>query len=353
MVLRELQYIFIPLVIAYFLFFAFEPLNKLLRKYKIPSGITVLIDLILILGVIYGFSRVIFDQFSKFGAQLPIYEQKLNNIVRNTSFKLGIKDVFFTQFELDSILSRIDYGGLAGDFFTTTVSLFATVFFVIFFFIFISSGHNKVIDAFKNRFVEKNIKKIKKKIKKDSSQELFDNESGNDIEEFYHHKEEVVENTFRSITGQIQKYVSTKFYISIIAGVVIGSILWLFNIDFVIVWAVFAILFNYIPNLGSIVVVGLPSLMALIQYESFSYAFLILVVLIVAINIIGNYLEPKIFGDNLGLNPLVILFSLLLWGYIWGIVGMFLSVPLTAVIKIIISNSSSKNLKFITHLMDY
>ncbi len=351
-VLRELQYIFIPLIIAYFLFFAFEPLNKFLKKYRIPSGITVLVDIALILGIMYGFSKVIFDQFSMFGEQLPIYEIKLNNIVRSTSVKLGIKDPNFTNFELDKILSTIDYGGLVGDFFTTTISLMATVFFVIFFFVFISSGHNKVINAFKDRFVEKKIKKLKKKIEKDQTAYLLEDDIEEDKEEFIHQKEEMVENTFKSITDQIQKYIATKFYISIIAGFVVGAILWLFNIDFVIVWAVFAVLFNYIPNLGSIVVVGLPTLMTLIQFESFSYALLILIILIVSINVIGNYIEPKIFGDNLGLNPLVILFSLLLWGYIWGIVGMFLSVPLTAVIKIIISNSNSKNLRFMTHLMD-
>jgi AI-2 transport protein TqsA len=68
-------------------------------------------------------------------------------------------------------------------------------------------------------------------------------------------------------------------------------------------------------------------------------------------NIVGNIIEPKIFGDRLGLNPLIILLSLLIWGYVWGVVGMFLAVPLTAILKIILSNSSSKNMKFITSLM--
>jgi predicted PurR-regulated permease PerM len=95
----------------------------------------------------------------------------------------------------------------------------------------------------------------------------------------------------------------------------------------------------------------LPSLMALVQYESFGYAIFLALVLIIVQNIIGNIIEPKIFGDRLGLNPLVILLSLLLWGYIWGIIGMFLSVPLTAIIKIVFSNSSSKNMRFITNLM--
>jgi AI-2 transport protein TqsA len=91
--------------------------------------------------------------------------------------------------------------------------------------------------------------------------------------------------------------------------------------------------------------------MTLIQYGSFGYTFLVGSILIVVQNIIGNLFEPKIFGDRLGLNPIVILLSLMLWGYLWGIVGMFLSVPLTAVLKIIISNSSSKNMHFIANLM--
>ena len=95
----------------------------------------------------------------------------------------------------------------------------------------------------------------------------------------------------------------------------------------------------------------LPGLMAFVQFESFGLALFICAIMISVQNIIGNFLEPKIFGDSLGLNPLVILLSLLLWGYIWGIVGMFIAVPLTAVIKIIISNSTSKNLNFLSHLM--
>ena len=113
----------------------------------------------------------------------------------------------------------------------------------------------------------------------------------------------------------------------------------------------FSLLLNFIPNIGSIFAVIFPSLMALIQYESFGYALIVAAVLIILQNIVGNLIEPKIFGDRLGLNPLVILVSLLVWGYLWGIVGMFLSVPLTAVIKIIVSNSSSKNMRFLTNLM--
>jgi len=91
--------------------------------------------------------------------------------------------------------------------------------------------------------------------------------------------------------------------------------------------------------------------MSIIQYDSIGYTLVILIVLIVVQNIIGNILEPKIFGYQLGINPMFILISLLMWGYTWGIIGMFMSVPLTAIIKIILSNANSKNLQFINKLM--
>ena len=91
--------------------------------------------------------------------------------------------------------------------------------------------------------------------------------------------------------------------------------------------------------------------MVLIQYESVGYTFVVGGILTIVQNLIGNIIEPKIMGDKLGLNPLIILLSLLVWGYVWGIAGMFLSVPLTAVVKIIISNSTSHNLQFLSDLM--
>ncbi len=91
--------------------------------------------------------------------------------------------------------------------------------------------------------------------------------------------------------------------------------------------------------------------MTLVQFESFGYTLIVAAIIISVQNIIGNIIEPKIMGERLGLNPLVILISLLIWGYIWGIVGMFLSVPLTAIIKIIFSRSHSETLTFISDLM--
>jgi predicted PurR-regulated permease PerM len=89
--------------------------------------------------------------------------------------------------------------------------------------------------------------------------------------------------------------------------------------------------------------------MAAIQFESLWPAFWILVILVVVDNILGNFVEPKLMGQGLGLSPLLVLFSLFFWGWLWGIAGMILAVPIIAIIKIILSNIPS--LRFIEALM--
>lgn len=353
-VLKELQHIFIPFVIAYVLFFFYEPLNNYLEKKRIPKGIVIFINIILTVSLLYGISRGIIDSLLQFSDQLPQFELKLNKIVSEVAKSIGIRDYYYTHFNLSRVLKKFDYASFAGGVFSSTLSIFTSVFLVLFFFIFISSGHDKVVDAIRARFVEKEIKSSLRKMKKDKNvegNEIITSTIDENIQTMTIQRELKLTRTFKDITEQIQKYIITKFLISISVGVVMGLLLWLFDVKFFIIWAAFAVILNFIPNIGSVIAVLLPVLMALIQYGSFSRALVIAVVLIVVQNIIGNILEPKIYGNRLGLNPLVILISLLMWGYLWGIVGMFLSVPLTAVLKIIISNSNSKNMRFISNLM--
>lgn len=353
-VLKELQHIFIPLVIAYFLFFVFEPLNKFLINKKIPSGLAILTDLVIIVGVFWAISRVILDSFSRLGQELPAYQEKLDSIVIRTAQSFGLNDAMFSEFNFQTILKDLDYGGIASGFFSSTLSLFSTVFFVLFFFIFVSTGHKNIIEAIKKRFVERNVKSSIKELKKKRKPEVdsqVEGRSKSDFEQLKQSKEEKIEGAFKNITQQIQGYIAAKFLISLLTGSLVGVILWLFGVDFAIVWAVLTFLLNFIPNIGSVIAVILPALMTLVQFESFGYTLLVSLIIVGVQNIIGNIIEPKIMGNRLGLNPLVILLSLLVWGYIWGIMGMFLSVPLTAIVKIAISNSNSKNMNFLSDLM--
>ena len=349
-VLKELQFIIVPLIIAYLLVFVFEPLNIFLIKKKIPQSIATLIDILIIIAFFWALSTFIIDSFSRLGEELPLYQQKLDKIVKTTAISFGIDDPFFTEFNIAQILSDLDYGGIASGLFSSTISIFSAGFFVLFFFVFVSSSHKHIIAAIKDRYIKSQAKISKKRLMKkvDDPEELNDKDR---LEIIKNERERRVEKTFKDITEQIQRYIATKFLISLLTGFLVGVVLWIFGVDFLIVWAVMAFFLNFIPNIGSILAVILPTVMTLIQYESVGYTVLVGGIISLVQNLIGNLVEPKIMGDKLGLNPLVILLSLLVWGYIWGIAGMFLSVPLTAVVKIIISSSNSPNLQFLSELM--
>jgi predicted PurR-regulated permease PerM len=336
------------------MFFFFEPLNNFFESKKIPMPFIIFIDLFLTVSLFYGISVIIIDRLGAFSVNLPMYEAKLNHIISTSAVSLGLKNRLITHFNISKILQSVDIGVLASGVFSSTLTIAASVLLILFFFIFINTGHNKIFEAIRMRYVEREIKSSLKQMKKElKSSKDKDSEDSRDevLETLTIQRELKLRKTFKDITEQVQRYIVTKFLISLSVGILVGFILWLFKIEFFIIWAFFALLLNFIPNVGSVFAVIMPSLMALVQYESFGYAALVAAVIIVVQNIIGNIIEPKIFGDRLGLNPLVILLSLLIWGYIWGIVGMFLAVPLTAIAKIILSNSSSKNLRFITNLM--
>jgi len=226
--------------------------------------------------------------------------------------------------------------------------------FVLFFYIFIVLGHENIYEAIKKRFLNSHVHShiLPDEIKKTIPIEGVETPQDEAVKfSLGNEEEKSLQQTFNDINTQVQKYVVTKFLISLASASTEGLIIWLFGVDFAIVWAVIIFALNFIPNIGSLIGIGFPLLMALVQFDSIIYVLILAAVLITVDTILGNIVEPKVFGDTLGLNPLVVLFALLLWGYIWGAIGAILSVPLTSVIKIIVSRSDSPNLKFINDLM--
>ena len=355
-VLKELQHIFIPFVIAYFLFFLFNPLNNFCERKKIPLAVTVLIEVIIIGLLAWGVSFFIVDSFGRFSTELPVYEVKLNKIVSDTAVSLGINDPFLRNFSIQDLIASIDYKLLAGNIFNSTFSMLGNILFVLFFFIFVVTGHNTIYEAIKKRYVDKKVKPEIKKIKLNFGENAKTNSDvdhfiGNKFNIEKHEKEEKLANTFKEINEQIKKYIISKMLINFSAGIIVTVILSIFGVDFPIIWGMFTFLFNFIPTIGSAFALVLPVLMVIIQFGSLGYALLVALVIAGIQTLLFNFIEPAVVGKRLNLNPLLILLSLLVWGYIWGIVGMLLSVPLTAIIKIIISNSESRDLQFISDLM--
>ncbi len=155
----------------------------------------------------------------------------------------------------------------------------------------------------------------------------------------------VIEN----IDSQVQKYLAIKTGIGLVTGILVTVVLMLFEVDFAILFGFLAFLLNYIPNIGSIIATAFPVIIACFQFETLWPAFWILVILIIIQQIMGSFIEPRLMGEGLDLSPLLVLFFLFFWGWLWGIPGMILAVPIAAVIKIICSNIDG--LQFVAELM--
>ncbi len=133
----------------------------------------------------------------------------------------------------------------------------------------------------------------------------------------------------KELNEAIRAYVGVKFAASLATGLISYFVIDYAGVDFAIFWAFSIFALNFIPTIGSIVATILPSLMALVQFDDLS-PFLIVAIGVGLIQLcIGGLLEPKLYGDALNISPFVIIFSLILWGLLWGVVGMLLCVPIT------------------------
>lgn len=143
--------------------------------------------------------------------------------------------------------------------------------------------------------------------------------------------------TFEEIKRNIAKYVSTKLLLSLVTGGLSYIVFLIAGVDLAIMFAILTILLNFIPNIGSIIAVILPIPVLLLQFGFGWQTIMVIISTTLFQVIIGNILEPKVMGESMDLHPVTILLFLTFWGFIWGIPGMFLSVPITATLKIIFS----------------
>lgn len=131
----------------------------------------------------------------------------------------------------------------------------------------------------------------------------------------------------------VSHYLILKTAISLLTGSTVWLMLWLLDVRFALLWGVLAFALNYIPNIGSVIAAVPPILQVLIFNGSWEGAVVFGGYLLINL-LIGNMLEPRLMGRGLGLSTLVVFLSLIFWGWLLGIVGMLLSVPLTIVVKI-------------------
>ena len=142
-----------------------------------------------------------------------------------------------------------------------------------------------------------------------------------------------------SIQEQIQTYISVKALVSFVTALVSYGIMMSFDLAHSIVWAILIFILNFIPNIGSVIAIIFPVLMAVLQYpDNWGRVLTIFGTLSLVQMVVGNFVEPRLMGNRLNISPFVVLVSLAVFGAIWGVIGMFLSVPLTVILMIVFSH---------------
>lgn len=300
----------IPIIVALMLSFVFLPIiKKINSKTKIPWTVSTIIVILLFLVMFIGVSSLLVSGFRSIINEYPKYESKILNVYKVVASKFNLEfeegESFITN--LWKNLEVQKYAQRAAVFLSSGVASFGKSFFlIVVMMIFIEFEVNLTKEKMKTAFISKN---------------------------------ETFMKICRQVMNDTVRYVSIKFYISLATGILVFFSTWIIGMNFPIVWAFIAFIMNFIPVFGSIISVGTTTLFAVLQFSpEFAKPIFILIFLTTINMLLGNILEPRIEGKNLGLSPFAIIVSLSLWGYIWGFIGMILAVPLTVIIKIICEN---------------
>jgi predicted PurR-regulated permease PerM len=304
--MRASQPLLVPFLLSLFIsVIAAAPLFYLKDK-GVPGSIAMLfvITLIIVIGLVMGW--MIGGSLNDFTANLPKYQERLSGqSARLVTWLSG----WGLQLDLQMIKTIIDPGkamGMAGQVITGLGNVLAQAVLILITVIFMlieASAFQAKIHAIADD-PEASVKRID------------------------------------AITSSIKRYMTIKTSTSLLTGVMISFWLWILGVDYPVLWGLVAFLFNYVPNIGSIIAAVPAVLLALVQADP-QTAFWTAVGYLVVNNLVGNMIEPRFMGSGLGLSPLVVFISLVFWGWILGPVGMFLSVPLTMTLKIFLDSYES------------
>jgi predicted PurR-regulated permease PerM len=317
-ILKIAKPVLFPFFLAIFLSFILYPILDLLMRYKIPKAVAVLFIVLATFFIIYLMGALFYSSGKSFADEFPTYGQKIESILTSLFERLNI--LFSLNLESFKWFDQLDVnkvGNLLLDTLGGFLSFLTNLFLILLFMVFILAGRGQTQTKILRSFNKKDGQKLT---------EIRNN-----------------------IDAQIQRYLGIKTIISFITGLLATGVLLIFGVDFAVVWGFFTFILNYIPNIGSIIATALPVIIAVFQFDSLWTAIWILIILGSVQMTLGNFIEPRIMGHGLGLSPLVVVFSLVFWGWLWGLPGMILAVPIAAIIKIVISNIPS--LEFVSVLM--
>ena len=300
--------ILLPMAIAFLLWALLDAIRNFLLKHvpaqwPMSRGIVTFTALVILIAGNMLVLLVVVAQLEALSEAWPEYHAKLLPLVSDVSARLGMEEVP----RVATMLEKMDVGSVVGWAGSTAGSMFG----------------NLMLVALYLGFMLAEEKILTKKSRAFSSNPA---------------KSERIAGFSEEISGRIQLYIGMKTAVSALTGFLAYLLLLWVGVDFAALWGLLIFMLNFIPNVGSMLGVAFPALLSLIQFDGVT-PFLIVTFGLIVINFfVGNIVEPAYMGKELNLSPLMILFSLSAWGAVWGLAGMFLSVPLMVVTAIVCSH---------------
>lgn len=316
--LRLAKPVLVPFFLALFLSYAITPVLDFLIRNKIPKSVALTFILLVTFAFFYLVGALFFSSGKALAAELPSFNEMIKSVlagvdqvIKNPRLKTDIMN-WINGLNAETVGPVII--SVLGTFFSFTSELLV----IFVFMIFILAGRGR----------------MEKKV----------------VLAFSPEQATTVTRAVRRVDRQVQKYLAVKSLVNLVVGGLTAAITALFGLPFALVFGVLTFILNYIPNFGSIIATALPVLLAVFFFPTLGRAIGLVIILMAMHMAVGNILEPKLMGKGLALSPLLVIFTLFFWGWLWGIPGMILAIPILAVIKIILGNIPS--LKFLEALMD-
>jgi len=296
--LKEASQIVVPFMLSVFIAIICSPLQNTLRRYHVPTWLSIVFIVLIIVACLGSVGLLVAASLDDFSKQLPNYRTRFGSEMSAIFAQLNRLGINISYQQIKGYVDPSSLMTLFTNTLTSLGSVLTNVFVVIMIVVFI------LLEA----------AEIPKKL-------------SYALDDATHSMAKV-----NQFIATVNRYLMIKTLISIGTGVFVGVWVWAVGVDFPVLWGVCAFLLNFIPNIGSILAAIPAVFLAFVQLGSFEALITGLGFLLVNL-VMGNLIEPKFMGKGVGLSPLVVFLSLMLWGWVFGPVGMLLSIPLTIILK--------------------
>lgn len=291
--------IMVPFLLSAFIAIACSPLINWASKYKVPRWASVTLVILIIVVIGFMLAGLITQSLTEFRENMPIYREQLTGEFAWIISKLAVLNIIIDKDLLLSYLDPSSAMSVATGFLSGMGSVLSNLILILLTVIFMLFEAESMPKRIHVALSDPNMKMTH-------------------IDRFL---------------KSVNSYLAIKTLVSLATGLFIAVWLYFLGVDHFLLWAVLAFLFNFIPNIGSIIAAVPAVLMAFVEF-GFAKAGLAGLGFVIVNMVMGNVIEPRFMGRGLGLSTLVVFLSLIFWGWMLGSVGMLLSVPLTMVVKI-------------------